>query len=174
MEILFILTTVVQAVAISLGVGCSTLAILNFFSAIADGTIDATERRMMGVVYVVLRVAMVLILITTGILSVLAYTAIDQLQLTAYAGFLWMLIGILYTNALLMTTHIVPSTIGPALQASAWYSLGIVTALATVGLTGFSFLQFFLAYITLFALAVMLVNGTMWYLKNQKREDLPA
>ena len=170
MELSFILISIIQAVSISLGVGCSTLAIINFFAAIADGTIDETERRMMGVVYVVLRIAMVLILITTFTLGLLAYIETGTIQFTVYMAALWTLIAILYTNALLMTRHVVPSTIGPAAQASAWYSLGILLALLPHGLINFSYWQFLLTYICFFVLAISLVNGMMAYLKRRRNQ----
>ena len=171
MEIIFTLSSILQSVTISLGVGCSTLAILNFFSAIADGTIDETERRMMGVVYVVLRVAMVLILVTTFILGVVTYLQTGSLQFAPYVGALWTLIAVLYTNAILMTLHVVPSTIGPSIQASSWYTLGVVTALVPLGLSGFNYGQFFLGYLAAFLLATALVNGFMAYTKRKKRQS---
>lgn len=173
METIFTITAVIQTLSISLGVGCSTLAILNFFAAIADGTIDETERRMMGVVYIVLRVAMVLILLTTFTLGVITYLETQNLNFSAFLGAVWTLIVILYLNALLMTLHIVPSTIGPAIQASAWYTLGVITALVPLNLVNFSYGQFALIYITAFVLAVAIVNGVMWWLsENRKRVTL--
>lgn len=168
MEIAFVLTAIVQSMAVSLGVGGSTLAIINFFAAIADGKIDETERRMMGVVYVVLRIAMVAILITSLLLGAFAYAEVGAAVFTTYVGALWTLVAILYINALLMTLHIVPSTIGPALQASTWYSLGAVLALAAQDITNYTYWQFLLSYICAFVLAVAIVNGMMAYLKSKK------
>ncbi len=67
MDVIFILVAILQSIGISLGVGSSTIAIVNFFVAIADGKIEPTERKMMQVTYVILRVAMVTILLTTSI-----------------------------------------------------------------------------------------------------------
>lgn len=69
MEIIMLFVAVIFSFATSLGVGSSTLAIANFFVAIADGMIDPEERKMMGVVYIVLRVAMVLLFITLTLLT---------------------------------------------------------------------------------------------------------
>ena len=168
MEITFVLFSVLQSVAISLGVGCSTLAVLNFFSAIADGTIDETERRMMGVVYVVLRIAMVLILLTTFGIAAITYSEASLYLFSPYLLGLWTLIAVLYVNALLMTLHVVPSTIGPAIQASTWYTLGVLAALAPLNLVNFSYWQFLLGYFCAFLLATFLINGTMWYLRHHK------
>lgn len=170
MELTFVLTSIIQSVAISLGVGCSTLAIINFFAAIADGKIDETERRMMGVVYTVLRVAMILILITSLILGTISYLSVGTAVFTNFVFSLWTLIAVLYINALLMTLRVVPSTIGPALQASAWYTLGILVALVPHGLVTFSYWQFILGFACVFTLAVSIVNGLMVYLKNKRSE----
>jgi hypothetical protein len=164
MEIFIILGTILQGTAIALGMGASTLAIANFFVAIADGTIDPSERKMMGVVYIVLRVAMMLILTTFVLLLTLDYLSgnpvmLNLAQLT--------LIAVLFINAALMTKRIMPSTVGPALQASTWYTLGILTALVPLGITAFSYPQFLLGYATVIVLAVSLVNGMMAYLKKK-------
>jgi hypothetical protein len=166
MESSLILVAIVQSISISLGVGASTLAIINFFMAIADGTIDATERYMMGAVYVVLRLAMVLILATTLLLFIVEYLN-DTLALSTYYG-QFTLLAVLYLNAVLMTARIMPSTIGPALQASSWYTLGILSAVASVGATSFTYLQFLLAYMSVFLLAVSVVNGIMSYQKAKR------
>ncbi len=168
MDIIFVLVAIIQSIAISLGVGSSTLAISNFFVAIADGKIELAERKMMGVVYVVLRVAMVLILITTTILTSYGYYTFSLNTVAPYGVAFFILIGVLYVNAILMTKRIMPSTIGPALQASSWYTMGVLSALLPLGLISFSLLHFILGYLAAFALAAALVNGLMAYLKNKR------
>lgn len=154
------LVAILQSFSISLGVGSSTLAIANFFVAIADGSISPDERRMMGVVYIVLRIAMVLILITTLCLLAAQYSA-NTLHLVPYNIAQLTVIGVLFINAMLMTAHIVPSNFGPAIQAGNWYTLGTLAALAPLSLTNFSLMHFFLAYITWIVLAISIVNGIM-------------
>jgi hypothetical protein len=163
MEIIIIFTTVLQGAAISLGMGASTLAIANFFVAISDGTIDPTERKMMGVVYVVLRIAMGLILGTFILLLALDYlqgipVLLNLAQLT--------IIGVLFGNALLMTKRIMPSKFGPSIQAGSWYTLGIMTALVPLGLNSYTYLQFLIGYGLMIVIAVLLVNGIMKYQKK--------
>ena len=70
MEIIIIVIAILQIFSVSLGVGSSTLAVLNFFVAIADGKISDEERNMMGVVYIVLRISMLAILFTSNTCSV--------------------------------------------------------------------------------------------------------
>jgi hypothetical protein len=154
------LIAILQSFSISLGVGSSTLAILNFFVAIADGSISPDERRMMGVVYIILRIAMILILITTLCLLAAQYSA-GTLYLVPYNVAQLVVIGVLFVNAMLMTAHLMPSNFGPAIQAGNWYTLGTLAALVPLSMTNFSLLHFFFAYITWIILAISIVNGVM-------------
>ena len=166
MEIILNLTTILQSIAIAMGVGSSTIAVLNFFSAIGDNVIDATERTMMGIVYIVLRVSMNLILLTTLLLTYLGVSALGGAYFTVVTLSIWLLIIVLFLNAFLMTKHIMPSTIGPALQAASWHTLGITTTLISLRLTDYTFLKFFIGYMALFILAVALVNGAMIHIRH--------
>lgn len=166
--IIFTLVAILQVFAISLGVGSSTLAIVNFFVAIADGKIDDTERKMMGVVYIVLRVAMVAILVTTLTLIGRDYLTHGWSTLTSISYAEMTILLVLFTNAILMTKHIMPSTFGPSLQAGSWYTLGTLAGLQTVGLVNFSYTHFIFAYVTWLVLAVSIVNGIMAYLRAHR------
>lgn len=170
MFIITFLFTILQAFSISLGVGSSTLAIVNFFVAIADGKIDDTERRMMGVVYIVLRVAMVAILLTTLLLLGLDVMAGKSLMGADYA--LLTLTGVLFVNAVLMTKHIMPSTFGPSIQAGSWYTMAAVTAIAAQGFADFSYTLFLLSYVSWLVLATAIVNGIMAYLRAHRHNTL--
>lgn len=161
MTILFTLVAIMQSFAISLGVGSSTLAIVNFFVAIADGTIEPSERRMMGVVYVVLRVAMIVILVSTLILLAKQYAATGFGSMSAFSIGQLVVILALFVNAMLMTAHMMPSNFGPALQAGSWYTLGTLAALVPLGFTNFTLIEFFMVYVTWLILAVSIVNGIM-------------
>lgn len=170
MEITVTIMTILQSFGISLGVGASTIAIVNFFVAIADGKIEETERNLMGVTYVILRVAMVAILFTTLYIGVAQNALVGSGYFTPFVIALWLIITTLYANAILMTLHIMPSTFGPAIQAGSWYTLGMLSALRAVDLTSFSILQFIIGYACAIALAVAIVNGTMAHLKERKRQ----
>lgn len=170
MELIFILSSVVLSIAISLGVGSSTIAICNFFSAIADGKIDETERQMMGVTYIVLRVAMVLIALMLIVQYMLGYLDMPtNYYATTIAYATGLATIVLYVNAVLMTYRIMPSTFGPAIQASSWYTLGFLAALAGIGMTMFSLPVFLLAYAALFLLTLSLVNSVMSWLKMRTK-----
>lgn len=175
MDFVVVLLSIIQAHTISVGVGASTLAILNFFAAIADGTIEPTERRMMGIVYVVLRIAMVLILGISLFLIIVKTSGGGFAALTSYMIAQIIVLAVLYVNALLMTARMVPSTFGPAIQAGSWYTLGTLAAILPFGFTDFTFTQFFLGYATWMILAVSIVNGVMAIQKSkQQRNQNPA
>lgn len=172
METVTILLAILQTMAISLGVGSSTIAILNFFVAIRDGKISPEERAMMGIVYIVLRVAMVAILLTTFVLALLNAQTYSSGYFSDYKIAIWTLIFTLFFNAFLMTKHLVPSSIGPAIQAGSWYTLGIITSLLPLNLDNFTYFHFVLGYLLVLTLAVSLVNGVMLYLKHKKNNNL--
>ena len=161
MTTLFTLIAILQSFSISLGVGSSTLAIVNFFVAIADGSISPDERRMMGVVYIILRIAMVGILLTTATLLLYQYGFGGLGSLSVFHLAQVIILIALFVNAVLMTKHIIPSNFGPAIQAGNWYTLGTLAALLPLGITNFSFSQFILAYIAGLILAISIVNAVM-------------
>ena len=163
------LLSILQAIGVSLGVGCSTVAITSFFVAIADGSIDPQERKMLGVVYILLRVGMGLILGTTALLGFIHITgAHNGSYFTPFMIGRWILIFVLFTNAILMTKRIMPPSFGPAIQAASWYTLGITFALVPLGLINFSLFEFIVGYLAAIAFATALVNGTMTYLKKRR------
>ena len=151
--------------AVSLGVGASTLAILNFFAAIRDGHIDETERNMMGIVYKVLRFVMYALFVIALLRMIVLYIARADV-FASVNGLFWIIIFVLFLNAYLMTIHVMPSTFGPAIQAGSWYTLGLVSALLTIRATELPLLAFLFIYIAMVAMAVVIVNGAMAYLKT--------
>jgi hypothetical protein len=174
MELIFVLVAIIQIFSISLGVGSSTLAVTNFFVAIADGKIDETERKMMGIAYIILRIAMVTILITTSILFARAYLTHGLASISTLMIAELTMIAMLYINASLMTLHIMPSTVGPAFQAASWYALGALYALLALQIANFTYVQFLLGFAADCALNVTITNGLMWYFKSKRAKQTPA
>ncbi len=168
MDLIIVFLTILQSVAVALGVGSSTLAIVNFFVAIEDGTIDKIERKMMGVVYVMLRVAMVLIFTATVALTAIQYFQFGVVHFTPFVIGLWILIIVLFANAFLMTKHIMPSSVGPALQAASWYTMSVLVALFSLGLNQFSLIEFTFGYIVAVLLALLIVNSVIALLKRRE------
>lgn len=164
MELIFNLAIIFHASAIGLGVGSSTLAITNFLVAIYDGTIDEGERRMMGVTYVMLRVAMVSILLTTSLIYYFDAHFFGEIGV-----FIWILVAVLYANAILMTKHIMSSKIGPALQAGTWYTLGFIVTIHMFKLFALTNLSFAILYAVDIVTALVIVNGYMRFLQNKKQ-----
>jgi hypothetical protein len=169
MDIIMYVASVIQVISVSLGMGSSTIAILNFFNAITDGQIDPTERRMMGTTYTVLRIAKSAIIITAVILGVFGYMEQGTAYFTNYVFAQYTLILVLVVNAILMTKRIMPSTHGPAIQAGSWYLLGLGVALVELDLTDFSYTLFLLAYAGELIFASALINFVMYRLKKNNK-----
>lgn len=167
MSILVLSLSIIKSMGISLGVGASTLAILNFFHAISDGKIDETERNFMGVTYVVLRVAMGMILSTLLLLSLLGYAEGGATYFTGFVAAQAILVAALYINAYLMTVRLMPSTFGPAIQASSWYTLGFLFTLYAHDLEHVNIPVFLFAYATFIFFAISFVNSVMAYIKER-------
>lgn len=161
--------TIAQIIGISLGLGSSTLAVASFMKAIADGTIDQSERGMLGVIYIVLRVAMMTILISTIALAFIGYGTVGMAHFTSYVIAQFILVAVLFGNATLMTMRLMPSTFGPAIQAGSWYLLAFGMALSAVGLAAFSFGTFIIAYLIELVFAFVVINGIMKHLKNRRQ-----
>jgi hypothetical protein len=168
MELSIIALSVLQSMAISLGVGSSTLAVVNFFYAISDGKIDETERNFMGVTYIVLRVAMGIILVTSVVLALFSYASEGLTYFTSYTTAQAILTAVLFINAYLMTIRVMPSTFGPAIQASSWYTLGFLMASKPFGNEVFNLVSFILIYAAVILLAITLINAIMAYLKDRR------
>lgn len=126
---------------------------------------------MMGVVYIVLRIAMVLIMVTTIVLLLRQYGLMGLGAMTTFHFAQVLVVVALFINAALMTLHLIPSNFGPAIQAGNWYTLGTLSALLPLGIVGFSFTQFALAYIAWLILAISIVNAIM-AIQMAKRNNL--
>lgn len=156
---------VYQGSAVSLGVGASTIVITSFLVALTDGKIDPSERRMLGVLYVALRVAMFSILGTTALIAALKPAQFDGIE-----TYLIILIAALFANAILMTKHWISSKIGPAIQAGTWYTLGFVMTIYAFSLFSFTPLGFATLYGTDILIAIVIVNAFMLRMKHKAKE----
>lgn len=164
MEITFISGMILQEFAVALGVGASTIAVAQFLAALRSGGPAAPERRLLGVAYIVLRVAMAAILLSFVAQAVVLYLVAGDFSFASpFMLAEWTLIGALFLNAIGMTLRLVKPALGPGIQAGSWYALGALTALIPVGLTNFTYLQFILAYAGLVLLAIALIN---WFARR--------
>ncbi len=123
MDISILTTSLVLTIGQTLGVGASTFALIFYLMATQDGVIDASERRFMGAVYVVLRIGMVLI--TLALLGRLFV----GILLDSVGIMQWILLGIITLNAVLMSMRKMPMRFGPVLAGGSWYSFFLVSAL---------------------------------------------
>jgi hypothetical protein len=167
MTALFFIGSLLKVIATALGVGASTLSITNYFVAVSDGFIDEDERRILGIAYVILRIAMVMIFVVMITQLCLTYGVVGFGDISAYSLGQLIIVFVLFLNTLLMAAYVVPNTIGPAIQAGSWYALGAFLALELEGLSNFSFLQFVLGYLAWLTLAIAIVNLTLAILKEK-------
>jgi hypothetical protein len=159
MEHILTATHVLFSILVSLAVGSSTLAVAGILYALRDGVLDASERDLLGVTYVVLRVAMVGLLASAVVLWWFAFGPFSA-PLSPFALTLFVMLGILYLNAFLMTLHYMPRSIGPALQAGAWYTVGIGYALVGAGVT-LGYAAYGILFATLVCTFFAVINGFM-------------
>jgi len=119
----------------------------------------------MGIVFILLRVAMGLILLTTASIAVHEWLTTGLITLTTYSAALWLFIFVLYINAVLMTLHLMPRSIGPGLQAATWYALGISAAMPAA-LTTLSFGAVLIYYIAFLSAVEVLINTVVAIERN--------
>lgn len=113
---------------IGLAAGASTFALTFYFMGIKDEVIDASERRFMGAVYFVLRVALVVIIVTEVFyVFFYGFDAFTLVKTMEVLWFRWMLLAIIIGNALLMHFHKMPMWLGPGLAGGSWYALFFAT-----------------------------------------------
>ncbi|MEX0918201.1 MAG: hypothetical protein WDZ93_03520 [Candidatus Paceibacterota bacterium] len=167
MEITYLILAFTQSLAVSLGVGSSTLAVVNYIVAVRDNNMDQSERRLMGVVYTILRIAMIAILLTMVGQALLVYIATGTYALYPFILAAWTVVLVLFANAILMTIHRMPRFLGPALQAGSWYMLAVLYFFSTIGLVGLSYTQFFTMYLAIVIVAILAINGTLAYFKTK-------
>ena len=166
MEFIYLVFAFVQSLGVSIGIGASTIAVCNYIVAVRDGNVDESERRLMKVVYTLLRMAMIAILVTMVAQAIILYIATGTYTLYPFVATAWTIVLILFLNAVLMTFRLMPRFLGPALQAGSWYSLGILYFLSTAGLVNFSFSVFFGGYLVVVVLALVLINGLLAHFKT--------
>lgn len=162
METVYVLLVAWLMSSTALGVGSSTLAIASFLTALKDGQIEKSERQMLGVIYTALRVAMMMIFLSLGALTVLYPGSIQS------AVYLWILLGILTLNSILMTKHWISYKLGPALQAATWYTLGFKLTIEAFSLLPVTWVVFTSLYVVDIVIAVLAVNALLWWFKRSR------
>ena len=146
MEIIGLLLGIIFAIGLTLGVGSSTFALTNFIVALQDGVIDDSEKRLMKVVYVILRIGMGLLAFGL-IVPILLYgiEIVDTQYLMAI-----LLLVIITVNAILMTKRTMPMQYGPVLAGGSWYSLFLLTELPFYGVALPVLAFYYVAFVVVF------------------------
>lgn len=165
-----IIVAYVQSLAVSLGVGSSTIAICNYIVAVRDNTIDTSERSIMGVTYTILRVAMAAIVLTLLIQAIAFIPEYGLAYFQPFILFVWLIVAVLFANAVLMTKHFIPRTVGPALQAVSWYTLGTLYFLSTIYATTGSFGTYIVWYGIALLVVSVLLNAVIAFVKRRAPE----
>src|SRR3989344_2392621 len=137
----------------SLGVGASTVVLVLWLIAQADGTISKDEGRLLGAIYKILRVAMFAIGVAL-IFSHLGHTVTRDLQYAMQ----WSLFGVLCMNAFMMTYHKIPMRFGPAIQAGTWYATFLITVIPIAKLPE---LIIALIYLTWIFVVYLIIRGIL-------------
>ncbi|MBX9906415.1 hypothetical protein K2X96_00785 [Patescibacteria group bacterium] len=128
MEYIFMIVPVVYKLALTLGIGSSTFALIFFIQSKQDGIVDETERRFLRTVITVMRVGMVGI-----VASLLFYTyAFWNSAVNLFADPIFLMESTIMTviilNAILMQFRVMPMWLGPAIAGASWYSLFFLTS----------------------------------------------
>jgi len=165
-DIALLVLVIIHSSMIGLGIGASTIAITGFVTALMDGEFDASERRIMGVVYLSLRIAMVGI-----VLSSLAVWLLQSDSFGTVTAPMWILVGVLFVNAFLMTKHLISMKLGPAIQAGTWYSLGFFITVYVFDLAAITLTGFLIAYVLVLIAAVVIVELFMQYFRRKRISD---
>jgi hypothetical protein len=153
MDISILTTSLILTIGQTLGVGASTFALIFYIMATQDGVIDASERRFMGAVYVVLRVGMVLIaLALVGRLFV-------GIPLDSVGNMQWLLLGIITLNAVLMSMRKMPMRFGPVLAGGSWYSFFLVSTLPLSLMSLWILGLLYVAFLSLFFIAFTVLRN---------------
>ncbi len=176
---LFSILEVLSAIALSLGVGSSTFALIFHFMGMRSPTARTAGKPYQHVVYIVLRVAMALVLLAEigkVVLYIQNGLTVETLRTAHPLLFLWTLIGMLYANAILMTLHRMPMRLGPAIQATSWYALGVLTALPAVTFTYLPLLLTYLGGIVVMAVIIELITQRIVQkvAKKQRRSPMSS
>jgi FAD/FMN-containing dehydrogenase len=112
---------IVYTIGLTLGVGSSTFALIFYIRALEDGVVDASEKRFMQTVYVVLRIGMFLLFL--GLVGSTIHRLVELHTLVVA----WALLSVITLNAVLMHYRVMPMKYGPILAGGSWYSLFIVS-----------------------------------------------
>jgi len=163
---LHLILVLIHVVGTILGVGGATLAEVFYLSALKDGKVDASEKRMMHANYRMLRVGLLLVILS-GIALVWWWVSVEGNRWPLESPKVWMkdiMVLIIIVNAVLIAKRWIPMWLGASLSFTWWWGATILGLWRGVPYT---FTEIALGYI----LAVFIVAGILegvrrWYLRN--------
>jgi hypothetical protein len=172
MDDFIVASAVFHILLISVGVGASLVAIVNYLYASVDGTLNRTERGMMGVTYIILRFitiafllsSLCIVLFDTHSIGIGVYSPALLANLT--------LLFVLYINAILISTQFIGIAQALVIQFSTWCTISSVTTLAILEVP-FTVHEFVMLYIVLTSVIALMCSGgylllSQW--RKQKRQ----
>ncbi len=110
--------------AVGLSVGASTFAMVFYYYVVSQGETHPEQRKMMHIVYFILRIGMMLIVLSEFVIFQYNYQVNNYLYWTANPEVLMRLtiFSVIVINAVLMHKRLISMWIGPALAGGSWYA----------------------------------------------------
>ncbi len=149
------------SLGLSLGVGGSTFALIFYIKALEDGVIDASEKRLMHTVYVVMRVGILMIFL--GLLGFVFAGGILAARVHVYE---WFLLTIIIGNAVLMHYRYMPMRFGPVIAGGSWYSLFLASKLPLERVDTVQLIVTYIAFLALFSILFRHLKNTFTIVKG--------
>jgi hypothetical protein len=150
--------------AIGLSVGASTFAMVFYYYVLARGETHPEHRKLMHIVYFVLRIGMLLIVISEFAKFAYSYQTNNYLYWmhNPEVFMRWLIFSIIVLNAILMHKRLISMWIGPVLAGGSWYALFFFSVFVDIRWvdTGYDFIHLLVGYL-LWLLVVFAVLGLL-------------
>ena len=152
---------VFKSIAVAIGAGATTVLTAQSLAAAKDGTVSADEQRLLMVIMVVMRVAILLFFLAHALFTAIIYS-IYGADIYLFQTFMdiqsltWSLIALLFIIFVFIDKRIITRQVGVTISLTAWYALVFLLAWPdglSVQLSNFVF-----AYTIFVATAVVLVQ----------------
>jgi len=148
-----------------LGVGGATLAEVFYISAVKDGGVDASEKRLMHANYTMIRVGTLLVALS-GFALVLWWYFIANNPWPLESGKVWVkniILLVIVVNAILLSRRLVPFWLGASLSFTSWWGAALLGVWKNIS---YSFTEILIGYIAaIFIIALILGSIRKIFLK---------
>lgn len=119
--------------AIAIGAGAVTVAVAQSLAAVEDNKISPDEQRLMMVVLITMRMALLLLFATHAFFTAKLYMVFSSdlnyfLPFMNQQSVLWTLIAVLFITFVFIDKAIISRQIGVAAMVPTWYALIFITA----------------------------------------------